>query len=82
LSRSLTTVSGTKVVKTCANSDAKAMNVAEVGKSLLNATLVWNTEECDVTRNCVQRTNLDVIASLYGDGSKGTITQAVFFIDG
>ena len=53
------------------------MDLAVVSDRSGNATLVRNTEEGNVTRDRVQRTDLDSGAGLNRDGAEGAVTEVI-----
>ncbi len=54
-----------------------ATDLAVVGNRQLHATLVRNTEERHITRNRVQRTDLDLLTRTNPDLAQAPITQMI-----
>ena len=75
LSRSLTTISRTKIIHARTKINVMATNLAVILNSHPDAVLIGNTQESHITGDRVQRTNLDRLTRTNLDSPQRTITQ-------
>ena len=80
LCSSLTTISRTQIIKTRTHVDSKALDIAIVRDRLLNTTLIRQTKERHITRNRVQRPNLNGRPSLDSNDTQRAIAHMIHVI--
>ena len=77
LCRSLPAVSRTQIIHACPDLDIVAADLTVVSHSHTNAVLIGNAQERHITRNGIQRTNLDRLTRTHLDHTQRPVTQMV-----